>query len=192
MQSRQGLTNQAGPCALLATALVFLLMIVPLAAQDLFPTVTDNQMLQRAAAASGATAIKIEVAAAGDLYSDGEHPISDVIVTWDNGRREQLTHGVHAEQAKLGPDGLMGWAVGNRFIDVLHVQRGRQFLFEIVSAKRFIEDWAFAPDGLVVKSRMAHGPASIELFSLDKAKRIQLVETPYKDQLPSWAKPLAD
>jgi hypothetical protein len=40
----------------------------------------------------------------------GPDPVGDVIVTWEGGRHERLTHGAHVEQAKLGPDDLIGWA----------------------------------------------------------------------------------
>ena len=51
----------------------------------------------------------------------------------------------------------------------LRVQRGKHLLFEAKSGKPFIEDWAFAEEGVVVKSRAMHGPAWLELFSLRTA-----------------------
>ena len=168
---------------------------------------------QRPVTASRTTPIKIEVipprARSKDIRSaigeseDVDDVVGDVVVTWGDGRRERLTRSVHAKLAKLGPDGLIGWTWGkDRYRDSwinehLRVQRGKQFLFEVKPAMRFIQDWAFAPEGLVVKSRMAHGAARIELFSLNKGKRIQLIEKAYEDDgndehLPPWAKPFAD
>jgi hypothetical protein len=165
---------------------------------------------QQPAAATGTILIKIEVIPPGGKSKDasdavsGSEDVGDVFVTWGDGRREQLTRGVHAEQAKLGPDGLIGWTWGKeRYRDIwimehLRVQRGKQLLFEVKPVMSFIENWAFAAEGLVVKSRMAHGPARIELFSLSTGKRIQLIEKAYYDDdrddghLPPWAKPFAD
>jgi len=149
------------------------------------------------AAASGTSPTKIEVISKAGEAKEANNIVSDVVVTWDDGRREQLTHGAHAELAKLGPDGLVGWTWANKryqkmwITEHLRVQRGKQLLFEIKSDKPFIEDWTFAPEGLVVKSRAAHGPAAIELFSLETGKQIQLVKA-YADDLPPWAKPFGE
>jgi hypothetical protein len=164
---------------------------------------------QRPTAASAAELIKIEVIPPVGRTKDGkdaesddvDNAVGDIAVTWGDGRREQLTHGVHAEQAKMGPDGLIGWTWGKEryrkswINEHLRVQRGKRLLFEVKPEMHFIEDWAFAPEGLIVKSRMAHGPARIELFSLSNGKRIKLIEKAYEDDgdnLPSWARPFAD
>lgn len=74
----------------------------------------------------------------------------------------------------------------------LRVQRGKQMLIEVKSGKPFIEGWTFAPEGLVVKSRGAHGPALIELSSLDKGERIGVIGKAFGDDLLDWAKPFSD
>jgi hypothetical protein len=146
------------------------------------------------AAANGTTPTKIEVVPPAGVSEEA----GDVVITWDDGRREQLTHGAHAELAKLGPDALIGWTwATERYTNLwvnqhLPVQRGKQLLFEVKSGKPFIEDWAFAAEGLVVKSRAAHGPAWLELFSLSTGKQIQVIKQAYGSDLPSWAKPFAD
>jgi hypothetical protein len=128
----------------------------------------------------------------------GPDPVGDVIVTWEGGRHERLTHGAHAEQAKLGPDDLIGWAWSkerykNLWVNEhLRVQRGKHLLFEIKSGKPFIEDWAFAKEGVVVKSRAMHGPALIELFSLSDGKQIENITKAFGPEVPLWAKPFAD
>jgi hypothetical protein len=151
-------------------------------------------LLSMSAAASGTTPIQIEV-----IPPAGESKeVGDVVVTWDDGSREPLTRSAHAEQAKLGPDGLIGWTwAKERYENLwvnehLRVQRGKQLLFEVKSGKPFIEDWAFAAEGLVVKSRGAHGPAWIELLSVSNGKQIQVIKEAYGDDLPPWAKPFAD
>jgi hypothetical protein len=111
----------------------------------------------------------------------------DVVVTWEGGRSERLTKGAHVEQAKLGPDGLIGWVWSKE-----RVQRGKQLAFEIKSGKPFIEDWAFAKEGIVVKSRAMHGPALIELFSLTDGKTIETITKAFGPDLPAWAKPFND
>jgi len=124
--------------------------------------------------------------------------VGDVVITWDGGRRERLTRGAHAEQAKLGPGGLIGWTwAKERYQELwvnehLRVQRGKHLLFEVKSGKPFIEDWAFVTEGVMVKSRATHGPAWIELFSLSTGKQIELITKAYTDDLPPWAKPFAD
>jgi hypothetical protein len=144
-------------------------------------------------AAGAAKATKVEV-----IATDKSEEVGDISVTWDDGKSEQLTRGAHAEQAKLGPDGLIGWAWSKeRYQDVwvseyLRVQRGKELAFEVKSGKPFIEDWAFIPEGVVVKSRGMHGPALIELFSLSDGKPIKTITKAFGDDLPEWAKPYAD
>ncbi len=155
-------------------------------------------LFSTSAAAADPTASKIEVVAPAGSSEE----VGDVFVTWNDGKREQLTRGAHAEQPKLGPDGLIGWAWSKeRYNDRgtqlwvnehLRVQRGKQLLFDVKSSKPFIEDWAFIPEGLVVKSRATHGPAWVELFSLSDGKRITLIEKAFGDGLPAWAKPYSD
>ena len=45
---------------------------------------------------------------------------------------------------------------------------------------------------IVVKSRAAHGPARIELFSLDKGEQIERIDKAFGDDLRDWAKPFSD
>jgi hypothetical protein len=44
----------------------------------------------------------------------------------------------------------------------------------------------------VVKSRAAHGPALIELFSFDKDEQIERIDKAFGYDLPDWAKPFSD
>ena len=62
-----------------------------------------------------------------------------------------------------------------------------------VSAKGFIEGWGFTRDGghVVIKSRGAHGPATIELFPLRNGPPAESVQA-YEKNLPDWAAPFAD
>src|SRR5271165_3238122 len=61
------------------------------------------------------------------------------------------------------------------------------------SAKGFIEGWGFTRDGghVVIKSRGAHGPATIELFPLRNGPPAESVQA-YEKNLPDWAAPFAD
>ena len=150
-------------------------------------------LLGMSSAAHAATASKVEIIPANKSDEAG-----DVSVTWDDGKSERLTKGAHAEQPKLGPDGLIGWVWSKeRHKDLwisehLRVQRGKQQLFDVKSGKPFIEDWGFIPEGVAVKSRAMHGPALIELFSVTDGKRIKVIEKAYGDDLPAWAKPYND
>jgi hypothetical protein len=151
-------------------------------------------LLSMSAVASAATATKIEIIAPAGKSKK----VGDVSVTWDDRHGERLTRGAHAEQPKLGPDRLIGWVWSKeRYKNVwvsehLRVQRGKQLLFEVKSGKPFIEDWGFTAEGLAVKSRTMHGPALIELFSLNDGKRTKVIEKAFGDDLPAWAKPYAD
>jgi hypothetical protein len=149
-------------------------------------------LLSLSAAAS--TATKVEIVSHGGKYAD----IGDVFVTWDDGKHQALTHRAHAEQPKLGPDGLIGWTWSKKryrkiWVDEhMRVQRGKRLLFEVTSGKPFIESWDFIAEGVAVKSRAMHGPALIELFSLKDGKRIEVVKKAYGEGLPAWAKPYSD
>src|SRR5215471_3148489 len=162
---------------------------------------------EKRAPASGGGAIKIEVIPPGGMRKNSEtgdpdSTVGDVFITWADGRREQLTRGAHADDAKLGPDGLFGWIWGTeRYRDGwklghLRIQRGKERLYDVKSEYAIIEDWTFAPEGLIVKSRGPHGPARIELFALSTGQRLQLIEKAYREgddaHLPPWAKPFAD
>jgi hypothetical protein len=61
------------------------------------------------------------------------------------------------------------------------------------AAKPFIEEWAFSDDGrhAVVKSRAAHGPATIELFALHNGPAEASV-TAFEENLPDWARSFRD
>lgn len=162
--------------------------------RPLFILVLCAALLGINGAANAATATKVEIIVPPKATDE----VGDVSVTWDDGKSERLTQGAHAEQPKLGPDGLIGWTWSKeRYQDLwvnehLRVQRGKQQLFEVKSGKPFIEDWGFIAEGLAVKSRGMHGPAWVELFSLTDGKRIKLIEKAFGDDLPAWAKPYND
>jgi hypothetical protein len=63
----------------------------------------------------------------------------------------------------------------------------------LASAKGFIEAWDFTKDGerVVIKSRGAHGPATIELFSLRNGPPEASVQA-YEKDLPEWAAAYAE
>ena len=63
-------------------------------------------------------------------------------------------------------------------------------LATVSTTKAFIEGWGFAADGrhFVVKSRGAHGPASIQLFAFRDGPAEATVAA-YAENLPDWARP---
>jgi hypothetical protein len=75
--------------------------------------------------------------------------------------------------------------------DHLRVQRGEALAIEVSSDRPFIEAWGFAPEGVVVKSRATHGPATIELYSLADGRRLESVDA-WRPDPPSWAAPFAE
>lgn len=152
-------------------------------------------LLSTPALAENATKVEIVVPADAPK-TEARDDVGDVAVTWDNGRREVLTKGAHAEQPKIGPDGLIGWTWSKEMgrelwiNEHLRVQRGKQLLFEVKSEKPFIEEWNFIAEGVAVTSRAMHGPAIIELFSIKDGKRIATSKA--YGEVPAWAKPFAN
>ena len=99
----------------------------------------------------------------------------------------------HKEPTKNGPGGLRGWVwaaqkyKGDWVNEHIHVERDGKVIVEAKSEKPFIEDWEFSPKGVVTKSRALHGPATLELFSLEDGHRIASIDA-FADDLPNWAK----
>jgi len=152
-------------------------------------------LLSAHALAESAKEIAIIMPSAGP-QSRTPADIGDVSVTWENGRSEMLTKDAHAELPRLGPNGLIGWTWAKELYkelwvnEHLRIQFGKQLLFEVKSEKPFIEEWNFIHEGVAVKSRALHGPAIIELFSVEDGKRI--ASSKAYGEIPAWAKPFAD
>jgi hypothetical protein len=133
----------------------------------------------------------------------------DVRVTFSDGRDELLTHSGDCHDAKVSPKGNVGWVrVDKKSVDVERMRiTGRDTLVIRLLDGRFKEfppfdenvcimDWRFADAdaAVVVRSMGYHGPSSYVKYEVTTGRVLGSrgpSYTPY-DELPSWAKPLAD
>jgi hypothetical protein len=153
------------------------------------------------------TKLPVQAAIVRNKSLDPQYEIGNVIVTYADRTKDLWTVKGNCAEPKVSPKGAVGWEVyklkadgkrldtynGLYLNDHLNVcDRGR-IVAEIKSAKGFIEGWDFTKDGerLVIKSRGAHGPATIELFAIRSGPPAKSVQA-YEKDLPDWAKPFAD
>jgi hypothetical protein len=139
--------------------------------------------------------------------SDPNFVVGDVIVTYTDGTTDSWTLKGNCMDPKVSPQGQVGWVLCELASDgkslklygsvpigsqLVVCDRGK-VIAKLRAAKPFIEDWAFADDGrhVVVKSRAAHGPASIELFGLHNGPAEASVAA-FEENLPDWAGPFRD
>jgi hypothetical protein len=148
-----------------------------------------------AATAFAGTPVRVEIV---PLKANGAADrTGDVVAILDDGRSERLTQNKHCLDPKVGPGGLVGWTwasekyKGDWVNEHLRVQQGKKMLVDAKTEKPFIEEWGFAPQGVVAKSRALHGPAKIELFSLQDGHRIAVIDA-FADDLPAWAEPFKE
>jgi hypothetical protein len=136
-----------------------------------------------------------------------EYQIGNVVVTYADGTTDTWTLKGNCAEAKVSTKGSVGWEAyklspdgrtldrynGLYINDHVNVCDHGKVVANLKSAKGFIEGWDFTKDGehLVIKSRGAHGPASIELFSLHNGLAMESVQA-YEKHLPDWAVPFAD
>lgn len=132
--------------------------------------------------------------------------VGNVVVTYKDGAEDTWTVKGNCMMPKVAPQGHVGWVVCELangkslklYADVpigsrLAICSKGKVIAVLQSAKPFIEDWDFAADGehVVVKSRAARGPATIELFLLHNGPAEAAVEA-YKENLPAWAQPFRE
>jgi hypothetical protein len=157
----------------------------------------------------GAEKTKLPVQASIDRNKSlgREYKIGNVIVTYSDGTTDLWTLKGNCAEPKVSAQGRVGWEVyklnadgktlarynGLYINDHLNVCDHGKVVANLESAKGFIEGWDFTKDGehLVIKSRGAHGPATIELFSLRNGLPMESVQA-YEKKLPDWAAPFAD
>jgi hypothetical protein len=136
-----------------------------------------------------------------------EDEIGNVIVTYADGTTDTWTLKGNCAEPKVSTNGVVGWEVykmepngktlsryGGLYInDHLVICDHGKVIANLASAKGFIEAWDFTKDGerVVIKSRGAHGPATIELFSLRNGPPEASVQA-YEKDLPEWAAAYAE
>lgn len=139
--------------------------------------------------------------------SEANPPIGNVIVKYADGQEDAWTLKGNCSTPKVSPQGVVGWIVYSLKPDGKTLEMYRELavngkltlcekgkvLTTISSEKAFIENWGFAADGrhFVVKSRGAHGPATIQLFGF-KGGAAESSLPAYGDKLPEWARPYRD
>ncbi|MFD0895082.1 hypothetical protein KBB96_01000 [Luteolibacter ambystomatis] len=131
-------------------------------------------------------------------------PIGNVEVTYEDKSKDHWTKLATAMMPKVAADGVVGWGdcgkkgtnelltndrgtpVGSRLVLCDH----GKVTVRISSAMAFIEEWAFEADGkhVVVKSRAAHGPATVQRFLRADGSAVGEVKA-FEEKMPEWAKP---
>jgi len=153
------------------------------------------------------TKVPVQAAIVRNKSLPPEYEIGNVIVTYSDRTTDIWTLKGNCAEPKVSAKGAVGWEVyklnadgktlrtynGLYINDHLNVCDHGKTVANLESAKGFIEGWEFTKDGeyLVIKSRGAHGPATIELFSLRNGSVAASVQA-YEKNLPDWAAPFAD
>ena len=140
----------------------------------------------------------------------------NVKVTFTDGRTEVLTHTGDCFDAKVSPNGNVGWirsaklehltdnkgvtypkmVAVNKDSLVVRLLDGKTRKFPPLGENTFIVDWRFGDDDktVILRSMGYHGPSSFVKYDLASGKVIDSRGpgyTPYAE-LPAWAKLLAD
>jgi hypothetical protein len=133
--------------------------------------------------------------------------IGNVVVKYSDGTEDAWTLKGNCKDPKVSEDGHVGWivcelAAGGKSLqlyDAVPIGSRLTICYQggmvatLSPAAPFIEDWRFAPDGphVVIKSRAAHGPATIERFALRSGPAEAAVKA-YEEPLPAWAEPFRE
>lgn len=157
----------------------------------------------------GAEKVKLPVQAAivRNQALPPEDEIGNVVVTYSDGTTDTWTLKGNCAEPKVSPRGVVGWEVYKLEANAKTLSRYNglyinstvvlcdhgKVIANLASAKSFIEGWDFTKDGqhVVIKSRGAHGPATIELFSTRSGPPEASVQA-YDKNLPEWATAYAD
>jgi hypothetical protein len=153
------------------------------------------------------TQTPVQAAIARNKLVPARYVIGNVIVTYSDGTTDIWTLKGNCAEPRVSTKGAVGWEVyklsadgktlasynGLYINDHVNVCDHGRVVANVASAKAFIEGWDFTKDGarLVIKSRGAHGPATIELFALRNGSPLESVQA-YEKNLPDWAEPFAD
>jgi hypothetical protein len=157
----------------------------------------------------GAEKIKRPLSARIDVIHKNEtaDPIGNVIVKYADGTEDKWTEKGNCSTPKVSSSGMVGWIVYSLQKDgksiemygelpingkVSICEKGR-VLATVPTTNPFIEQWGFSQDGrhVVVKSRGAHGPATIQLFAIKNGPAEAAVDA-YSENLPEWARQYKD
>lgn len=137
----------------------------------------------------------------GKATAENAEKIGNVEVTYADGTKDRWTTKGDAGLALVSPNGTVGWTVYAPEAKVaasykvrpngtLVICRQGQVLCRIKSGLPFIEEWRFLDDGkqVALKTRAAHGPASLELHETKTGQLLSAVKAA-DDKLPAWAEP---
>ena len=138
---------------------------------------------------------------------DTADPIGNVIVKYADGTEDKWTDKGNCSTPKVSSSGMVGWIVyslqkDGKSIEMygelpingkVSISEKGKVLATVSTTKPFIEQWGFSEDGryIVVKSRGAHGPATIQLFAVKDGPAEAAVDA-YSENLPEWARPYKD
>lgn len=184
----------------LLTGSLCLLAIVAMAVVESLGAAAENE---------GAEKIKRPVSARIDVIHKIEtaDPIGNVIVKYADGTEDKWTNRGNCSTPKVSSSGMVGWIVYSLRKDGKSIEmygdlpiNGKVSICEkgtvlatVSTTKSFIEQWGFSQDSrhVVVKSRGAHGPATIQLFAIKDGPAEAAVDA-YSENLPDWARPYKD
>jgi outer membrane lipoprotein-sorting protein len=137
----------------------------------------------------------------GTASAENAEKIGNVEVTYADGTKDRWTTKGDAGLALVASDGTVGWTVYApetkiaasykvRPNNTLVICRQGKVLCRAKTALPFIEEWRFVDDGkqFAVKTRAAHGPATLELHETKTGKLLATAKAA-DDQLPKWAEP---
>lgn len=185
--------------ALLTGRLCSLVIVVAAAVESIGAPAEDE----------GAEEIKRPLSARIDVIQkiEAADPIGNVIVKYADGTEDKWSDKGNCSTPKVSPSGMVGWIVYSLKNDGKSIEmygelpiNGKVSLCEkgkvlatVSTTKPFIEQWGFSQDGrrIVVKSRGAHGPATIQLFAIKGGPAEAAVDA-YSEHLPEWARPYKD
>lgn len=135
----------------------------------------------------------------GTAKAENADKIGDIEVTYADGSKDRWTTKGNAGLPQVAADGSVGWTVYSPETKVaasykmrpnctLVVSRQGKVLCRVRSIMAFIEEWSFLEDGakFALKTRGAHGPASVELHETKSGKLLQTVGAG-DEKLPKWA-----
>lgn len=158
-------------------------------------------------AGSEKTKLPVQAAIVRNKSLSAENQIGNVVVTYSDGTTDVWTLKGNCAEPKVSSKGVVAWEVyklspdgktltsynGLYINNRLSICDHGKVIANLESAKGFIEGWDFTKDGehVVIKSRGAHGSATIELFSLRSGPASESVPA-YEQNLPDWASPFAD
>jgi len=143
--------------------------------------------------------VKAEVVA--NAKAENADKIGNIEVTYADGTKDRWTTKGDAGLPLVASDGKVGWTIYGpetkgaasysvRANNTLVICQQGKVLCRAKTVLPFIEEWRFLDDGkqFAVKTRAAHGPATLELHETKTGQLLAAVKAA-DAKLPKWAEP---